>query len=215
MMPAPGPAPTAAQLPCVCPGEFCWGRAFVGAGAGGGENDPERKTTTAEPARPMLMGASVSCGLIARAESEDQGRADGGLGSGAKAVAGGAKAEAPRVGRGLLVSTVHAGTAGAVRPSPVRGAKAGGLYPGLRRRSFRHRTIGSRLTESIRSPGAEHCGHELDNLHRRTAARLGVHRAASRRPARCASRGRLFFFQAEDGIRDLTVTGVQTCALPI
>src|SRR5256886_13408491 len=25
----------------------------------------------------------------------------------------------------------------------------------------------------------------------------------------------LFFFQAEDGIRDLTVTGVQTCALPI
>src|SRR5256886_11048438 len=29
-------------------------------------------------------------------------------------------------------------------------------------------------------------------------------------------RARLFFlFQAEDGIRDLTVTGVQTCALPI
>src|SRR2546430_12853321 len=29
------------------------------------------------------------------------------------------------------------------------------------------------------------------------------------------SRCRFFFFQAEDGIRDLTVTGVQTCALPI
>src|SRR5690606_39988601 len=29
----------------------------------------------------------------------------------------------------------------------------------------------------------------------------------------CASR--LFFFQAEDGIRDFHVTGVQTCALPI
>src|SRR5438094_8103419 len=27
--------------------------------------------------------------------------------------------------------------------------------------------------------------------------------------------GLLFFFQAEDGIRDRTVTGVQTCALPI
>src|SRR3989440_6271804 len=26
---------------------------------------------------------------------------------------------------------------------------------------------------------------------------------------------RVFFFQAEDGIRDLIVTGVQTCALPI
>src|SRR2546430_9829707 len=35
--------------------------------------------------------------------------------------------------------------------------------------------------------------------------------------ARWSTRGlRLcFFFQAEDGIRDLTVTGVQTCALPI
>src|SRR5256886_12909217 len=30
-----------------------------------------------------------------------------------------------------------------------------------------------------------------------------------------AESGVLFFFQAEDGIRDLTVTGVQTCALPI
>src|SRR2546430_8843781 len=29
------------------------------------------------------------------------------------------------------------------------------------------------------------------------------------------SRFVFFFFQAEDGIRDLTVTGVQTCALPI
>src|SRR5688572_31148473 len=29
----------------------------------------------------------------------------------------------------------------------------------------------------------------------------------------CSSQ--FFFFQAEDGIRDLTVTGVQTCALPI
>src|SRR5205085_9100539 len=27
--------------------------------------------------------------------------------------------------------------------------------------------------------------------------------------------GLFFFFRAEDGIRDLTVTGVQTCALPI
>src|SRR5688572_31740216 len=30
-----------------------------------------------------------------------------------------------------------------------------------------------------------------------------------------ASANEVFFFQAEDGIRDLTVTGVQTCALPI
>src|SRR3989475_4974938 len=31
----------------------------------------------------------------------------------------------------------------------------------------------------------------------------------------CLSVSFFFFFQAEDGIRDLTVTGVQTCALPI
>src|SRR2546430_4316440 len=32
---------------------------------------------------------------------------------------------------------------------------------------------------------------------------------------RCVVSCLCFFFQAEDGIRDLTVTGVQTCALPI
>src|SRR5687768_18095834 len=34
------------------------------------------------------------------------------------------------------------------------------------------------------------------------------------RMARCG-RCYFFFFQAEDGIRDVAVTGVQTCALPI
>src|SRR2546430_8316219 len=34
-------------------------------------------------------------------------------------------------------------------------------------------------------------------------------------PWLCCSVSVFFFFQAEDGIRDLTVTGVQTCALPI
>src|SRR5256885_9938435 len=32
---------------------------------------------------------------------------------------------------------------------------------------------------------------------------------------RCCTIGVFFFFQAEDGIRDYKVTGVQTCALPI
>src|SRR5438128_12117989 len=31
----------------------------------------------------------------------------------------------------------------------------------------------------------------------------------------CSCAPVFFFFQAEDGIRDATVTGVQTCALPI
>src|SRR2546429_1488786 len=33
--------------------------------------------------------------------------------------------------------------------------------------------------------------------------------------ATCRFRCLFFFFQAEDGIRDVAVTGVQTCALPI
>src|SRR5256884_7148008 len=37
--------------------------------------------------------------------------------------------------------------------------------------------------------------------------------AHDRQPA--VAHGWLFFFQAEDGIRDVAVTGVQTCALPI
>src|SRR2546430_13364454 len=36
-----------------------------------------------------------------------------------------------------------------------------------------------------------------------------------RRPGKGECRVSIFFFQAEDGIRYLTVTGVQTCALPI
>src|SRR5690349_23916021 len=35
------------------------------------------------------------------------------------------------------------------------------------------------------------------------------------KPKAVSKLGCLFFFQAEDGIRDLYVTGVQTCALPI
>src|SRR5256886_3863394 len=37
----------------------------------------------------------------------------------------------------------------------------------------------------------------------------------STKVSRTSSLSFRFFFQAEDGIRDLTVTGVQTCALPI
>src|SRR5687767_13004670 len=42
------------------------------------------------------------------------------------------------------------------------------------------------------------------------AAHRATHQAAHRRPDPAR-----FFFQADDGIRDKLVTGVQTCALPI
>src|SRR5437763_200187 len=52
---------------------------------------------------------------------------------------------------------------------------------------------------------------------------LGQNRTNSRNMMRCGTTGftvsypslSVFFFQAEDGIRDTSVTGVQTCALPI
>src|SRR5256886_11448699 len=44
--------------------------------------------------------------------------------------------------------------------------------------------------------------------------RLSRPRSGSARGG-CSGGVIVFFFQAEDGIRDLTVTGVQTCALPI
>src|SRR5687768_18332335 len=40
-------------------------------------------------------------------------------------------------------------------------------------------------------------------------------RMGGRRRTGQGGSGVLFFFQAEDGIRDVAVTGVQTCALPI
>src|SRR2546430_4553633 len=45
--------------------------------------------------------------------------------------------------------------------------------------------------------------------------RLWYQLARSVNEAKIPNRPEFFFFQAEDGIRDLTVTGVQTCALPI
>src|SRR5215469_16659456 len=51
---------------------------------------------------------------------------------------------------------------------------------------------------------------------KRTQRALAPRRSARRATfGAAASTSTLFFFQAEDGIRDLDVTGVQTCALPI
>src|SRR5215813_166666 len=49
------------------------------------------------------------------------------------------------------------------------------------------------------------------------SAHPGIHSfpIAAWRPQPPAPPNRTFFFQAEDGIRDADVTGVQTCALPI
>src|SRR2546429_5050639 len=49
----------------------------------------------------------------------------------------------------------------------------------------------------------------------RALQQAGLHRITICLVASHAGVVRFFFFQAEDGIRDVAVTGVQTCALPI
>src|SRR2546430_9006197 len=44
---------------------------------------------------------------------------------------------------------------------------------------------------------------------------IGTNHGVYDNPLDLTDKSWTFFFQAEDGIRDLTVTGVQTCALPI
>src|SRR2546430_9002391 len=82
----------------------------------------------------------------------------------------------------------------------------------------------------------EMLGVDVDDVVRKGVATIGVERAKQALentkdwkrymeaeggivilPSNVTQLGRRdpFFFQAEDGIRDLTVTGVQTCALPI
>src|SRR2546430_8891057 len=56
---------------------------------------------------------------------------------------------------------------------------------------------------------ARHCGVSLTTL------KTAVIRSTANMVPVCIWMRFFFFFQAEDGIRDLTVTGVQTCALPI
>src|SRR2546430_11540739 len=52
-------------------------------------------------------------------------------------------------------------------------------------------------------------------LYGSSRARLSMQSRSAYIRERCYGISLFFFFQAEDGIRDLTVTGVQTCALPI
>src|SRR6266702_598495 len=81
---------------------------------------------------------------------------------------------------------------------------------------------GLEIRSEERRVGKE-CRSRWSRYHSKKNTRGGYTRpAAARRRARASSRSlggiglvRVFFFQAEDGIRAGHVTGVQTCALPI
>src|SRR2546430_2316878 len=94
------------------------------------------------------------------------------------------------------------------------------LSPLLARCSFYTATGAKRLRDGIHSPSdikswseqelpqlAQEVRDELIRVLSQTGGDLG--------PKLGVVELTISFFQAEDGIRDLTVTGVQTCALPI
>src|SRR2546430_4338685 len=62
--------------------------------------------------------------------------------------------------------------------------------------------------------GAERMPHDLSHLGF-LAGQIGRLITISTTPVIAGDSFEMFFFQAEDGIRYLTVTGVKTCALPI
>src|SRR5205823_10978800 len=74
-----------------------------------------------------------------------------------------------------------------------------------------------RLTGSVDRSLLDLAGHRAQdaNSRRPTEHPDADHATQRRRPGRPAHRGQDFFCQADDGIPDKLVTGVQTCALPI
>src|SRR2546430_2552610 len=84
----------------------------------------------------------------------------------------------------------------------------------LARRSMRRGCRAKRVRLSIRARRAAVTVERADDAGlSRDAAVVGEKQRQVAQRSLIASF--FFFFQAEDGIRDLTVTGVQTCALPI
>src|SRR2546430_12633459 len=92
------------------------------------------------------------------------------------------------------------------------------VQPQRGRPQFRE-TIGltGKTDDDIRFEALDIRRHHLcDSAERRLLCIIGSMRRLIQRGGKFAELSYpSFFFQAEDGIRDLTVTGVQTCALPI
>src|SRR5437667_53609 len=78
-------------------------------------------------------------------------------------------------------------------------------------------TYTARLTDSVRTTPAARLTDRSRTLMLASAFQIAgeVHHCCSWSGAHNSWFADCFFFQAEDGIRDRDVTGVQTCALPI
>src|SRR2546429_660061 len=93
----------------------------------------------------------------------------------------------------------------------MRSLRQPDLWADLSGRTRRPRSSPSPTTGVPRttSLGASDEGEDVEHMPEET--RVGFHRDLEEIDQKVVH----FFFQAEDGIRDVAVTGVQTCALPI
>src|SRR6202521_2480395 len=77
-------------------------------------------------------------------------------------------------------------------------------------------SVGGGPTCSKKSPPDSHEIHEIESLAVDPGQADGVYAGTWHLPWKTTDGGKTwYFFQAEDGIRDVVLTGVQTCALPI
>src|SRR2546429_2269706 len=105
---------------------------------------------------------------------------------------------------------------GTIRPPPARGPPLAMTFPLASAPNSRDRWRNE-------SPATLEKPRHSSSIPRTDALAQGAFEPAHHRCAVATTRARagpkdrtlFFFFQAEDGIRDVAVTGVQTCALPI
>src|SRR5256885_3031123 len=98
------------------------------------------------------------------------------------------------------------GEASSPEPSRAQQCNAAGVTASL------HKAV----CPSIRKHNESELSRTLSRIDRRREKNAPALRRKARRylPSLAARYVPFFFFQAEDGIRDYKVTGVQTCALP-
>src|SRR2546430_38554 len=106
---------------------------------------------------------------------------------------------------GVLSAMAGAAALAVLASLPVRTGGVGG---------YTERAVTRAVATGRRAPQAARGSWPAVRAAVRPGAGASLRGRATGQPADCGAYF-VFFFQAEDGIRDLTVTGVQTCALPI
>src|SRR5256885_4413364 len=118
----------------------------------------------------------------------------------------------------------HRGSVGTFLLQPNRAEKSFVNTHALTTKEYPSRSVGTEpkisTTQNRNANIPEQVGtssvrdiHSANNPHNVTASRIFADQHQFRDQGK--SQKSFFFFQAEDGIRDYKVTGVQTCALPI